>query len=41
MFFMKDSPAATLDAVLPAVPSAGELREIVLEFATEPTGVSR
>src|SRR5215469_15248142 len=35
MFFMKDAPEAELDAVLPAPPSAEELREIVLEFATD------
>jgi AcrR family transcriptional regulator len=37
MFFMKDSPEAELDAVLPAAPSHEELREIVLEFATDLT----
>ena len=38
MFFMKDAPDADLDAVLPAPPDQDELREIVLEFATELTG---
>jgi AcrR family transcriptional regulator len=38
MFFMKDAPEADLDAVLPAPPSQEELREIVLEFATDLTG---
>jgi AcrR family transcriptional regulator len=38
MFFMKDSPEAGLDPVLPSPPSAEELREIVLEFATDVTG---
>jgi AcrR family transcriptional regulator len=38
MFFMKDAPEADLDAVLPAPPSREELREIVLEFATDLTG---
>jgi AcrR family transcriptional regulator len=37
MFFMKDSPGAGLDGILPATPSAEELREIVLEFATDLT----
>ena len=37
MFFMKDAPEAELDAVLPAAPSHEELREIVLEFATDLT----
>jgi AcrR family transcriptional regulator len=37
MFFMKDAPEAALDAVLPAPPSDEELREIVLEFATDLT----
>jgi AcrR family transcriptional regulator len=37
MFFMKDSPESELDAMLPAVPSDEELREIVLEFATDLT----
>jgi hypothetical protein len=35
MFFMKDMPEAELDAVLPAPPTQEELREIVLEFATD------
>jgi AcrR family transcriptional regulator len=38
MFFTKDAPEADLDAVLPAPPSHEELREIVLEFATDLTG---
>jgi AcrR family transcriptional regulator len=38
MFFMKDMSEAELDPVLPAAPSRDELREIVLEFATELTG---
>jgi len=38
MFFMKDAPEGELDAVLPALPSHEELREIVLEFATDLTG---
>jgi AcrR family transcriptional regulator len=38
MFFMKDAPEAELDAILPAPPSHEELREIVLEFATDLTG---
>jgi AcrR family transcriptional regulator len=37
MFFMKDSPESELDAMLPAMPSDEELREIVLEFATDLT----
>src|ERR1700733_1936520 len=37
MFFMNDVPEAELDAVLPAPPSEEELREIVLEFATDLT----
>jgi hypothetical protein len=37
MFFMKDAPEAELDAVLPAPPSQAELREIVLELATDLT----
>ncbi len=37
MFFMKDSPDAEFDAVLPAPPSQEELREIVLELATDLT----
>jgi hypothetical protein len=37
MFFMKDAPEAELDAVLPAPPSPDELRDIVLEFATDLT----
>jgi AcrR family transcriptional regulator len=37
MFFMKDSPEAELDAVLHALPTHEELREIVLEFATDIT----
>jgi AcrR family transcriptional regulator len=35
MFFMKDVPEAELDAVLPSPPSPDELREIVLELASE------
>jgi AcrR family transcriptional regulator len=35
MFFMKDVPEGELDAVLPAPPSPEELREILLEFATD------
>lgn len=35
MFFMKDTPEAELDALLPAPPTQEELREIVLEFATD------
>ena len=38
MFFMKDSPDAELDAVLLTPLSQEELREIVLEFATDVTG---
>ena len=38
MFFMKDAPEAELDAILPVPPSQEELREIVLEFATDLTG---
>jgi hypothetical protein len=34
---MKDAPDADLDAVLPAPPDQDELREIVLEFATDLT----
>jgi AcrR family transcriptional regulator len=37
MFFLKDSPEAELDAILPVPPSQEELREIVLEFATDLT----
>jgi AcrR family transcriptional regulator len=37
MFFMKDAPEAELDAVLPVAPSPEELREIVLELATDLT----
>ena len=37
MFFMKDAPEAELDAVLPVHPGPDELREIVLEFATDVT----
>lgn len=37
MFFMKDAPEAELEAVLPVPPSPEELREIVLEFATDMT----
>jgi len=37
MFFMKDVPEGELDALLPAPPSQDELREIVLEFATDLT----
>jgi AcrR family transcriptional regulator len=37
MFFMRDAPDAELDAMLSSPPSAEELREIVLEFATELT----
>jgi AcrR family transcriptional regulator len=37
MFFM-DAPEAGLDAVLPVPPTREELREIVLEFATDVTG---
>jgi AcrR family transcriptional regulator len=41
MFFLKDAPEAELDAILPALPSQAELREIVLEFATDLTVFSR
>jgi AcrR family transcriptional regulator len=37
MFFMKDAPEAELDALLPVPPTKEELREIVLEFATDVT----
>ncbi len=37
MFFMKDAPEAELDALLPVPPTPEELREIVLEFATDVT----
>jgi AcrR family transcriptional regulator len=37
MFFMKDAPEAELDALLPVAPSQEELREIVLELATDLT----
>jgi AcrR family transcriptional regulator len=37
MFFTKDAPEAEFDAVLSAAPSHEELREIVLEFATDLT----
>jgi AcrR family transcriptional regulator len=37
MFFMKDSPEADLDPILPAPPSQEELRDILLEFATDLT----
>ena len=37
MFFMNDVQEAELDAVLPAPPSQEELREIVLELATDLT----
>jgi AcrR family transcriptional regulator len=37
MFFMKDMQEAELDALLPAPLSQHELREIVLEFATDLT----
>jgi AcrR family transcriptional regulator len=37
MFFMKDVPEAGLNALLPAPPTQEELREIVLEFATDLT----
>jgi AcrR family transcriptional regulator len=37
MFFLKDGPEGELDAVLPAPPSHGELREIVLDLATDLT----
>jgi AcrR family transcriptional regulator len=35
MFFMKDAPEAELEAVLPCPPGRDELREIVLELATD------
>jgi AcrR family transcriptional regulator len=35
MFFMKDAPEADLDAVLPTPLNPDELREIVIELATE------
>lgn len=35
MFFMRDVPEAETDALLPAPPPQEELREIVLEFATD------
>jgi AcrR family transcriptional regulator len=35
MFFMKDAPEGDLDAVLPVPPGQDELREIVLELATQ------
>jgi AcrR family transcriptional regulator len=38
MFFMKDAPEAELDALLPAPPSQDELRDVLLEFATDLTG---
>jgi AcrR family transcriptional regulator len=38
MFFMKDAPEAELEAVLPAPPAPGELREILAELAVELTG---
>src|ERR1700733_1537023 len=37
MFFMKDAPEAELDALLSDPPTPEELREIVLEFATDVT----
>jgi len=37
MFFMKDAPEAELEAVLPAPPAPGELREILVELATDLT----
>jgi AcrR family transcriptional regulator len=37
MFFMKDAPEAELDAVLPVHQGPDELREIVLELATDLT----
>ena len=37
MFFMKDAPEAELDPLLSAAPTQEELREIVLEFATDVT----
>jgi AcrR family transcriptional regulator len=36
-FFLKDGPEAELDAVLPAAPDPRELREIVLELASDIT----
>ncbi|MGH3422653.1 MAG: TetR/AcrR family transcriptional regulator [Streptosporangiaceae bacterium] len=38
MFFMKDAPEAESDALLPVPPSQEELREILVEFATDLTG---
>src|SRR6202042_2664085 len=35
LFFINDPPEADLDAVLPVPPSQEELREILLEFATD------
>ena len=37
MFFMKDAPEAELEAVLPVPPDPDELREIVLELASDLT----
>jgi AcrR family transcriptional regulator len=37
MFFLRDAPEAEFDAVIPAPPSRDELREIVLEIATDLT----
>jgi hypothetical protein len=37
MFFLKDTPEAELDAILPVPPGKDELRDIVLEFATDLT----
>ena len=37
MFFMKDAPEAELDALLSDPPTPEELREIVLDFATDVT----
>jgi hypothetical protein len=37
MFFMKDAPEAELEAVLPVAPDPDELREIVLELASDLT----
>jgi AcrR family transcriptional regulator len=37
MFFMKDAPEGDLEAVLPVPPDPQELREIVLELATDLT----
>ena len=37
MFFMKDAPEAELDPLLSAAPTQEELREIVLDFATDVT----